>query len=177
MIVFRTTDVDVPFFWESDRQPAGRWHGAGEGPAQYTCSTPSAAWAEFLRHQRVSDVADLAGIRRAMWVLEIPDNEPTGRPALPDPVLVGDETSYPACQSEARRLRAAGATRIVAPSAAVLPGTPSGWTSEGELLPGPPRDEATIVLYGARPAVVGWYAATPGFPEPELLDRTRPLAR
>lgn len=26
VIVFRTFDVDVPFFWESDRQPAARWH-------------------------------------------------------------------------------------------------------------------------------------------------------
>ena len=51
MIVFRNTDIDTPFLWETGAQPPARWHGAGEGPAQYFSSTPEAAWAEFLFHR------------------------------------------------------------------------------------------------------------------------------
>jgi len=69
MIVYRNTDTDVPFFWEDDRQPEGRWHGAGEGPAQYTATSPDAAWAEFLRHQGITDPTDLPGIDRREEIL------------------------------------------------------------------------------------------------------------
>lgn len=175
MIVFRNCDIDVPFFWEIDRQPGGRWHAPGEGPVQYTSSTASAAWAEFLRHNGVSDPADLPGIERAIWAIEIDDIEPTGRPALAPRVLMGDESSYPACQAEAARIRAGGATRLVAPSAAVTATTGSGWRSETGLQVGPRRDEETMVLFGARPSLVAWIAASPGHPEPELLGRVRPL--
>ena len=175
MIVFRNTDLDVPFAWENDRQPAGRWHADGHGPAQYASSTPSAAWAEFLRHHGIVDPADLPGIERAMWALEIPDDEPTASPRLRAAELTGDESTYAACQVEAARLRARGTTRIIAPSAAVLPGTSSGWRTDGGLRPAPPRDEDTIVLFGPRPTVVGWFAAAPGHPEEELLSRTRRL--
>ncbi len=175
MIVFRNCDVDVPFFWESDRQPPARWHGAGAGPAQYTSSTPSASWAEFLRHAGITDPADLAGIERAMWAIEIPDSEPIAAPLLPDRVLKGDTRSYPACQAEADRLRAAGATRLAAPCAAIVGGSPSGWQSDAGLHRARARDEVTIVLFGPRPTVVGWVASQPGYPEPEILATVSPL--
>lgn len=175
MIVFRNTDVDVPFFWDTDRQPAGRWHARGAGPVQYTSSTPSAAWAEFLRHAGITDPADLAGIERAMWAIEIPDDEPTASPVLPVGALRGDRRSYHACRAEAARLRRRGVTRIVALSAAVEPGTSSGWVSAPDLVPARPRDETTIVLIGPRPDLVGWPAARPGRPEAELLDRVHHL--
>jgi hypothetical protein len=175
VIVFRNTDVDVPFLRETDDQPPARWHGPGEGPAQYMSSTPSAAWAEFIRHQGITDPEDIAGIDRAMWAIEIPDDEPTAVPDLPPATLAGGTESYDACQAEARRIRAAGATRLVSPAASLLPGTPSGWRSDGELQPGGPRQEDTIVLYGPRPELVGWIAAAPGRPEPEIVARTRPL--
>lgn len=175
MIVFRNTDVDLPFFWEGARQPPARWHGDGEGPAQYTSSSPSAAWAEFLRHAGITDPTDLAGVERTMWAIEIADSEPAGSPVLPLPTLTGDRTSYLSCQAEAARLRRRGATRLVAPSAAVLPGTASGWVCGPDIGPAGARDESTIVLFGARPDHVGWVAATVGRPEPELLDRVRQL--
>lgn len=175
MIVFRNTDIDVPFFWESPRQPAQRWHGDGEGPAQYTSSTPDASWAEFLRRSGIVDPDDLAGIVRTMWAVEIDDSEPTAVPALPLATLTGGPSSYLACQQEARRLRVAGSTRLIANSAAVLAGTPSGWVSAIDLVQGPPRDEFTIVLFGARPTVIGWVSATLGQPEPSLLNRVRYL--
>jgi hypothetical protein len=175
VIVFRNTDVDVPFFWDSDHQPAARWHGDGEGPAQYTSSTPDASWGEFLRHNGIVDAGDLAGIERSMWAVEIPDIEPTGAPALSIGTLTGDLTSYPECQAEAARLRARGMSRLVAIAASVLPGTPSGWLSGSDLLRAPTRDELTIVLYGARPDLVGWVSATLGQPDSALLDRVQYL--
>ena len=51
MIVFRQADPRYPFLWESPDQPAGRWHGPGEGPAHYFSDTPVGAWAELLRHE------------------------------------------------------------------------------------------------------------------------------
>lgn len=175
MIVFRNTDVDGPFFWEGTHQPPARWHGAGEGPAQYTSSTPDAAWAEFLRHAGITDSEDLAGVRRAMWAIEIPDDEPAASPVLPLPTLTGGAAFYPRCRKEAARLRRQGATRLQVASAAVLPDTPSGWRCHGGLQPAPARDELTIVLFGEHPDVVGWPAAMPGRPGAELLARVRRL--
>ncbi len=175
MIVFRNTDVDVPFFWEGARQPAARWHADGDGPAQYTSSTPSASWAEFLRHNGFTDPDDLAGIERTMWAIEIPDMEQTGRPALPLATLTGGLASYPACQAEMLRLRSAGSTRLIASSAAVLPDTPSGWVCDPSLVADGQRDEVTVVLFGPRPQHVGWVSAALGRPERELLDRVRGL--
>ena len=50
MIAFRQVDARYPFLWEDGSQPAGRWHGDGEGPAHYFADTPDGALAEFLRH-------------------------------------------------------------------------------------------------------------------------------
>ena len=175
MIVFRNSDRDVPFFWESDAQRAGRWHEDGGGPAQYLSSTPDAAWAEFLRHQEIDDPADLAGIERCLWAAEIPDDEPVGLPALPAALLRGDVSSYPACRAEARRIRSTGMTRLVAPSAAVDETLASGWRTDGGLVPGEVRQESTIVLFGARPAVHAWQACALGRPAVSLLARVRPL--
>jgi hypothetical protein len=175
VIVFRNTDVDVPFFWEDDAQPPGRWNGAGDGPAQYTSSTASAAWAEFLRHDGITDLDDVAGIERAMWAIEIADDEPTATPSLAPATAAGGAATYGDCRAEARRLRARGATRLRAASAATLSGSASGWRTDASLVPGPELEEQTIVLFGPRPTLVGWIAGSPARPEPELLARVRPL--
>jgi hypothetical protein len=171
MIVFRNTDVDVPFLWETTAQPPARWHGLGEGPAQYFSSTPEAAWAEFLRRQEIRDPADLAGIERVLWAVDIAETEPVSEPDLPRATLMG--TSYRACQAAAARLRTAGATRIAAPSAAVDPGRLSGWRVEAGLRRGARRTESTIVLLGSRPNLIGWRACAPGAPGTEVLTRVR----
>ncbi len=171
MIVFRNTDLDVPFLWESDAQPPARWHAAGEGPAHYFSSTPESAWAEFCRHEDIRDPADLAGIERVLWAVEI-DDEPAADPQLPHPVLTGGLSSYSACQAKARRLRAGGAARLRATSAAVDPTSSSGWRVEGGLQPGDRRDEQTVVLSGRRPGLTGWRACAPGAPGMEVLART-----
>ena len=186
MIVYRQTDVDVPFFWESDRQPAQRWHDAREGPVQYASSTPDAAWCEFLRHAGIDDSADLDGVNRAMWAIEIPGSGEAATPGeeatpgeaatpdLPTAVMTGGTEHYRDCRDEARRLRANGATRLVAPAAAVLPGTPSGWRVDDGLVPAPARDELTIVVFGRSSDAVGWIAAV-GRPAANIIQRVQYL--
>ncbi len=95
------------------------------------------------------------------------------RPALPLEVSTGAPGTYESCQSEARRLRAQGATAMTAPSAALLPGAASGWRVDGGLRPGPARDGRVFVLYGSRPDLVGWAATVAGRPGSELLPHVR----
>lgn len=174
MIVFRHGDPRLPFLWEDDSQPAGRWHGDGEGPAQYFADTPDGAWAEFLRHEEIRDPEDLATIRRTLWAVEIDDADGT-RPELPEGTLVGGDESHVACREEARRLRARGCHRLEAPSAALLPGAAGGHRVAGGLRAGPRREGRTIVLYGRRPRLVGWRATHRGAPGIDLLGRVRHL--
>jgi hypothetical protein len=176
VILFRNCPPGVRFYWEVSTQPAARWHRDDEGPAQYLATSPDAAWAEFLRHEAITDPADLAGIERAIWAIDVSvELAALADPVLPLPILTGDETSYPECQAEAWRLREAGASGLKAPSAAVDPVTASGHRTDGGLVPGPPIDEATIVLYGLRPDDPGWFACAIGRPSIEQLKRVRHL--
>src|SRR5215467_384965 len=104
MIVFRQADARYPFLWEGPAQPAGRWHASGDGPAHYFADTPDGAWAEFLRHEEITEREDLVTIRRQLWAVEIGDAhlQPV---RLPADVLTGGLETYTACQTEARRLR------------------------------------------------------------------------
>lgn len=172
MIWFRHGDPNFPFLWEDDAQPEARWHAAGEGPAHYFADTPDGAWAEFLRHEEIKDPADLEGVRRAIWAVEVPD-EPAKSVALPKATLLGDRSHYPACQDAARTLRKGGATRLEAPSAALLPAGAAGHVVRAGLQPGPARDGQVIVLFGPRPDLVGWAAAHEGRPGADLLAKVR----
>jgi len=172
VIVFRHADPRLPFLWESADQPSARWHEAGRGPAHYLADTPDGAWAEFLRHEEITDPADLDGVRRALWAVEIPD-APAGRPTLPPRTLRGGKRTYAACRREAERLRTAGATGIVAPSAALEAGDARGKRVDGGIRPGPARDPKVIVLFGRRPGLVGWAVVEEGRPPADLLARVR----
>lgn len=173
MIGYRHVDPRLPLLWEGPDQPAGRWHGDGEGPAHYLAETPDGAWAEFLRHEEIDDPQDLATIRRAIWAIEVPDDEPEASPKLTRAVLTGGRDTYEHCQAKARRLRARGASRLRAPSAALRPGS-SGWRVDGGLRPGAARAESVLVLFGRRPDLVGWRCAI-GAPAADLLGRVRPI--
>lgn len=174
MIVFRHADPRFPFLWEEATQPSARWHGSGEGPAHYLAETPDGAWAEFLRHEEITDPADLATVRRSMWAVQVPD-EAIARPTLPMAVMRGGLSTYPRCQEEASRLRSGGARGLRAPSAALTPGTPSGWRVRSGLQRGRARNESVIVLFGARPDLVGWAACHLGHPRADVLPRVNTL--
>jgi hypothetical protein len=172
MIVFRQADARYPFLWETNDQPAARWHAPGDGPAHYFADTPDGAWAEFLRHEEITDPADLATIRRRMWAVDIPD-EPAEAVRVPHAVAVGGLASYPRCQAEAVRLRAAGARRLVAPSAALLEGGAAGTVVNDGPRPGAPRDGSVIVLFGPPDRLTGWTAGDAARPLEDLLPRVR----
>lgn len=85
-------------------------------------------------------------------------------PRLPDEGLFGDETTYPTCQVEAARLRAAGAQRIEVRGAALLPGAARGWTADPALRPSSiARDGLVWVLFGGAD-LTAWIAAYGGSP-------------
>jgi hypothetical protein len=170
MIVFRQVDARYPFLWEDARQPAGRWHAAGRGPAHYFADTPDGAWAEFLRHEEITDPRDLATVRRQMWAVEIGE-APAVRVDLPDETLTGGLDTYAACQRAADALRGSGASRLAARSAALVPGGASAIrVASGERVDGP-RDGQTIVIFGPPADLVGWIAAEEAAPSADLLDR------
>ena len=169
---YRHCDPRFPFLWQSAQQPAARWHGEDEGPANYFADTPSGAWAEFLRHEGITEAADLAGVQRDLWAIEIPD-APAAEPRLAAALLFGNESTYPACQAAARRLRAAGATRLQVRGAALLPGQARGWTASATLQrETTPRRGLVWVHYGAC-AFVGWPVVSGGSPPAWVLGLVR----
>jgi hypothetical protein len=169
VIAFRHCDSRYPFLWMAATQRPARWHGPIEGPANYFADTPVGAWAEFLRHEGITDAADLAGVQRSLWAVEIPEDG-YEKPVLSDLVLKGDEKTYPACQAEAKRLRALGATRIEAPSAALVPGGASGWVVDPLINSSPSSREGRVfVIYGPQPLLVGWPTVEAGSPPERIL--------
>ena len=175
MIVYRHTDPRFPFLWESADQPSARWHGPGEGPVQYLADTPDGAWAEFLRHEGITQESELVNVRRALWVVEVPDDLTAEVPRLSQAVLTGGIETYEECQTEASRLRNNGVRILRAPSAALHPGSAHGWKVDGGLQPAAQRDGTVLVVFGARPDFVGWMAGFGARPRSDLLVRVRHL--
>jgi hypothetical protein len=177
VIWFRTVDRRWPFLWEGATQPPGRWHGRGEGPAQYLADTPDGAWAEFLRHEEIVDPVDLPGVTRNLWAVDVADEEPAAAPHLTRDVLRGGLSSYSDCQAEARELRNRGATALAAPSAALFDGGARGEHVRAGLIEADDRDGRVLVLFGDRPDIRGWLCAAAGHPSERLLPLVRPLVR
>lgn len=171
---FRNVDSRYSFFWETADQPEARWHAQGTGPVQYLADTPDGAWAEFLRHEEITEPEDLAGIERSLWTIELPENIEDS-----EPVLIGDarggRDSYPACQTYAASRRAAGITMLRAPSAALADGAARGQVSDGGLRDGPARDGHVWVLFGPFPELCGWCVVEQGRPAARLLPLVIPL--
>lgn len=174
-IGFRHCDPRFGFLWLAAAQPEARWHGPGEGPANYFADTPTGAWAEFLRHEGITEAADLAGVKRSLWAVELPEDG-YAAPALSEAVLHGGLASYAACQDAARRLRAGGARRLEAPGAALLPGGASGSRAmvSGLAAAGPARDGRVWVLFGVAD-LRGWLAVDGGAPPASVLPLVRHL--
>jgi len=173
MIAFRQADPRYPFLWSDPSQPAARWHAEGEGPAHYFADTPDGAWAELLRHEEIDDPADVATLRRALWAGEL-GAEPARAVTLKPAVVTGGRDSYWACQEHARQLRARGAKRVMAPSAALMPGGAAGReVVDAVERPAASRDGRVIVVFGDPADLVGWKAVEHGAPPAGLLDRVR----
>lgn len=174
MIGYRQADPRYPFLWSDASQPAARWHGDGEGPAHYFADTPDGAWAELLRHEEIHDPADVATFRRALWAVELDDHEPAQSVTLKPAVMTGGRDSYWACQEHARKLRARGAKRLVAPSAALVSGGAAGREVVDALeRQAEPRDGRVFVIFGDPAGLVGWKAVEHGAPPAGLLPRVR----
>lgn len=176
---FRHADRRVPFLRSGPKQPAARWHGPGDGPANYLADTPDGAWAEFLRHEAITDPSDLAGISRRLWAIEVPRArvDAAAQPEVPFGHALGGLDSYPACQEEARRLRAAGHDALLAPSAALLPGTAGGQAIDSDgITEGEARDGRVLVLFGsAFDGMRGWACNDGGGPADRVLALVRSL--
>jgi hypothetical protein len=177
VILYRHAPPAFPFLWETAEQPSGRWHGENEGPVHYLADTPDGAWAEFLRHEGIATLDELAGIDRAIWAVEVPDTTvaTAAEPSLAPEIFTGGAETYEACRREARRIRGAGAAVLRAPSAALVGGGARGWRVEGGLQPAAARDGQVIAMFGPRPDLVGWQVVERGRPGPDLLDRVRPF--
>ena len=157
-------------------RPAGT--RKGEGPAQYLADTPAGAWAELLRHEEIVDPADVAGLARDLWAVEVPDADLAGATAVSasEDVLLGGPDTYPACQALATEARAAGATALVAPSAALVErggrGLAGGRWARACARGGRARRGAL------RPAPATWWASGPwpaGTRRPTWSADVRPL--
>ena len=173
---FRHGDARFPFLWEAGPQPPGRWHDAAHAPATYLADSPDTAWAELLRHEEITDPADLPGIARRMWAVEVPDAvvEAAPQATLAADTLWGDRASYPACQRHAAELRQAGVTALRAQSAALAPARGGGQKVDGGLVEAPARDGATLVLFGGHwPEVRAWAAVDVGAPTLRQLQQVR----
>ncbi len=158
--------------WEAKSQPAARWHSDGEGPAQYFADTPGGAWAEFLRHEEITEEVDLAGVDRAIWAVEVGSPD-TAAPDLPDALVRGGYDTYTQCQQEAARLRDEGVAVLRARSAALEDGGATGWRVEFGFRKGPTANGYTYVFFGAQPGFVGWLIVDMGQPPAGLLQAIR----
>ena len=174
MMLFRHVDPRYPFLWETADQPPARWHDFGDGPVHYLSDTSDGAWAEFLRHEEITDPADLAGVERTMWAIEVAD-PPARRSGLPLGVVTGGGETYARCRRYARRLRAEGEAGFTVEAAALLRGGARGWRVQNGLQSGDDRNGRVMVLFGPRPDLVGWPAAPAGRPPAYLVEAVRRL--
>ena len=170
---YRACDNRFPFLWFGTPQPPGRWHDTGEGPCHYLATTSKGAWAEVIRHEGIDRVDDLLDLERSLWEVAAP--LPDTEPELDEDTLTGDESTYPACRAEARRLRSLGHVALRTKSAALISGMAElyGVDADGQMTTGVVKIE-TVVLFGSPVGLVGMPDAE-GHPDPTILEDVRPL--
>lgn len=126
-MAYRHAAYDTPW-WVNPSPREGRFHRALQEPTQYLCLHPLGPAAEILRHHLgPAGAADADTVELNLWavvvetdgVARIGFNDCEVYGITPDE-LVGDD--HEPTQALADRLRAAGATGLQVPSAA-LPGT------------------------------------------------------
>ncbi len=174
---FRHADPRYPYLWEGHDQPEGRWHGPDEGPTHYFADTPNGAWAEFIRHEEITEVSDLDGIRRSIWVVDVPDDIEVGTLAVPNAQAFGGTSTYHQTQAAAREYRDNNPAShgFVTRSAALLEHGGKGREMDGGRVESSFREGMVLVLYGRFPRLIGWMCCRYGQPDPEILLLTRQL--
>jgi RES domain-containing protein len=178
---FRVCDRRYPFLWSGAGQGSGRWNRTGDQPVHYLASTPTVAWAEWIRHQEITDPGDLAGVAAALWAVLIPQE--WGAKELDSVALHLDqvlETSPPA--QEARlalvgHLKKQGAQGLLAPTAALHDSDrvlPAVRVSNGSEQPDRLAMPAQVILLWCEARVLpGWCCVPEGRPGAELLPLVR----
>jgi RES domain len=135
-VFFRYSSYDVPL-WVRANTTDERWHHAGDGATQYVSTTADGAWAELIRNENLHSEADLRLVSMLLWQVEIEqtgiadyrDFKTAEKAGFPPEALIDDDQT--ACRAEGLRLREAGFTGVLYPSAA-LP------------------DETSLVLFGPK---------------------------
>lgn len=169
-IAHRYSSYDTPF-WVRENSQSGRWHRSGDGPTQYLSLSTDGAWAELIRNEELRAEDEVAMVSVSMWAVLLEGGviadystfEKAERAGFGPAALVAED--YEQCQAEGARLRKAGFSGVIAPSAA-LPGT-LNVTLFG------PRMMSTwdrpSFLASSIPATI----ITKGAPPPGLLPRVR----
>lgn len=128
-VCWRRADWDTPL-WALPNTRAGRYNRGGDAGTQYFCLHPWGAWAEVLRWEDRRTVEEAADLTSRLWSIRLRLAQPPVRVTFdeasqhglrPEDLVAEDHRS---CQQLAEQVRAAGATALVVPSAA-LPGTES----------------------------------------------------
>jgi len=180
-LAFRVCDRRYPFLWSGAGQASGRWNRTGDQPVHYLGSTPTVAWAEWIRHQEITDPGDLAGVAAALWAVLIPqewgtrDLDPVALPL--DQVLDTSPAAQEARLALVGHLKKQGAQGLLAPTAAlhdsdrVLPAVRvSNGSEQPERLAMPAQ---VILLWCEARVLPGWCCVPEGRPGTELLPLVR----
>jgi RES domain-containing protein len=123
---FRYSSYDVPF-WVRANTTSERWNAAGEAATQYLSATADGAWAELIRNENLHSEAELSLVQMPLWQAQVEQGNiadyrdfETAEAAGFDPMaLIADDQI--GCRAEGKRLREAGFSGVLYPSAA-LPG-------------------------------------------------------
>lgn len=125
-VAFRWSDYDTPV-WARPNSAAQRWNRTREAPTQYLSCTPEGAWAELVRAEDLTTVAEVRLVSMPLWALRVRETrvadygtfEKADAAGFPPDALVDED--HERCRAEATRLREHGFRGVLAPSAA-LPG-------------------------------------------------------
>lgn len=134
----------------------------------YLATTPTVAWAEWIRHQEIVDPADLQGVAAALWAVLIPahwsdQDLPAGQISM-ELVLGATPEAENARLALVDQLREQGSDRAL-PCIRVRDGT-----EHGDALQIP---AAMVLLWCAAEQLPGWCCVPEGRPGPELLPLVR----
>jgi len=178
---FRVCDRRYPFLRQTAGQQAGRWNRAGDEPVHYLASSPTVAWAEWIRHQEIEDPADLAGVAAALWAVLIPEawsDQDLRIVDLSIELVLGTTPKAEAARFVVvDQLKSQGAQGLLAPTAALHHSDTAlhctrvrDGSEEADALPTPAQ---VILLWCAAEQLPGWCCVPEGRPGPELLPLVR----